>query len=342
MHNLKLGMIVLLLVGIAGKTMADEVDVKRSEKSQQAGFCHYDPGQGGWERINRMTEEILSTQDPSYVILSPHYGMGASFGSDTTSRNILFEGRISHRFHVFGLSCLSKLSRDHLEGFLSFNPKIILRMYRGTSVPVKTPSYMPDFTWFFWRPDWSRGSNRWFVSARIGHHSNGQSGPFMRAGSVNTEDGNFSTNYWRFGMHNFRHEQTLDWSWELAFTSHFGSSNGFFSRERGLEGQYEKQKFSLGLKAGGSDVAAGWVRAINAALNIDYISKGKDYVVKPVQRASFADRWNLSAELMVRPYFFEDMQLFAKYDFGYDYYNIHFQERINRVMLGIAGVIGGR
>lgn len=333
-------MAVALAVLPAAAAQADDTQDCNGSVRQVAGIC-------GVVRscdAEQLIADIQANEDPSYVLFSPHYGTGATFGGDYGSKNILFEGRISHQFHVFDLSCLSRLTNHAVEGFLTFNPKIVLRMYRGTSVPVKTPSYMPDLTWYAWHPSWIDGDRRWFLSVRVGHHSNGQSGPFMKAGRVNTADGNFSTNYWRIAINHMRHQAKFDWSGEFAFTSHFGSPQGFFSREPGLEGQYEKQKFTFGIKAARSFGHESDTRtaSLSSSLSVDYISRGKDFVIKPTLPASAADKWNVTAELRAKPYFFDEVHFFAKYDYGYDYYNIHFQERINRLMLGIAGVIGGR
>jgi len=333
-----LGMITSgLMLALGGTVFADDVIGTGGTGKPAPGFC-------GDIRSNyavQMIEDIQALQDPSYVLLSTHYGAGAAFGADVTSKNILFEGQLSHPFQIFDLSCISRWTGHAVEGFLTFNPKIVLRMYRGTSVPVRTPSYMPDLTWYAWAPNREENPGNWFTSLRVGHHSNGQSGPFMQGGVVNTVDGNFSTNYWRLGINFIQHDPRLIWSGELAFTSHFGSAQGFFSREPGLEGQYEKQKLTLGIKASNWNPATAYIDSMSGRVTVDYVIRGKDYVIRPTVPATFGDKWNISSELMIKPSFFEEVYIFAKYDYGYDYYNIHFQERINRLMLGIGGIIGG-
>ncbi|MCF6358752.1 MAG: phospholipase A, partial [Draconibacterium sp.] len=79
-------------------------------------------------------------------------------------------------------------------------PQIILRMYNEESLPVQTPSYMPQITLYY-----SIGKelsiNNFTMFGKIAHHSNGQQDDFyLENGKVNYKSGNFSTNYFEVGI----------------------------------------------------------------------------------------------------------------------------------------------
>src|SRR5680860_1792947 len=80
-----------------------------------------------------------------------------------------FEGNIIPNFYIRE----SKNSR--LMGVLT--PQIIIRMYQEISCPVRTPSYIPQIT-FYYRLE--NKSNLWTQNLflRFAHHSNGQDGDF--------------------------------------------------------------------------------------------------------------------------------------------------------------------
>jgi hypothetical protein len=79
--------------------------------------------------------------------------------------------------------------------------KIVLRMFAEASAPVRTPSYMPRLTTFFWFGDSAQAATAYFSTAFL-HHSNGQSGAFYKAdGPHNHDGGSFGTNYFEFAAY---------------------------------------------------------------------------------------------------------------------------------------------
>jgi hypothetical protein len=74
-------------------------------------------------------------------------------------------------------------------------------MFAEASAPVRTPSYMPRLTTFFWFGESPTQATAYFSAAFL-HHSNGQSGPFYNSdGSHNHEGGSFGTNYFEFAVY---------------------------------------------------------------------------------------------------------------------------------------------
>jgi len=81
-----------------------------------------------------------------------------------------------------------------------FTPQIILRMYRETSSPVRTPSYKPQIT-IYYRTGKTKRLGYLSFFGRFAHHSNGQDGDFfLENGEINTKSGDFTTNYVEFGV----------------------------------------------------------------------------------------------------------------------------------------------
>lgn len=97
--------------------------------------------------------------------------------------------------------------RWHIGNFihtLQFIPQVKVRIFRNdlhvgdSSMPVRTPSFMPRLTWLFTKSSWwHQDASRWsyYLGPSIFHHSNGQDGPeFKEDGSINTYNGNFAEN----------------------------------------------------------------------------------------------------------------------------------------------------
>ncbi len=87
---------------------------------------------------------------------------------------------------------------------LQFIPQVMVRILRDdeelddTSLPVRTPSYLPRILWNFTSPGlWKYHDLKWSYYGAFSafHHSNGQDGnEFNFDGSINTYNGNFSQN----------------------------------------------------------------------------------------------------------------------------------------------------
>ena len=99
------------------------------------------------------------------------------------------------------------LQRDWLKRFsIAFEPQMTFRIYlsKAQSFPVRPPSFQPKFHFnYFIHPRLDSATTRFqHLSLIIGHLSNGQPNPFFLDSAktiVNLRNGNFSTNYLRFG-----------------------------------------------------------------------------------------------------------------------------------------------
>jgi len=90
-----------------------------------------------------------------------------------------FEGNLIPNFY------LRQSKNSRLVGVIT--PQVIIRMYQEESSPVRTPSYIPQFTLYF-RLNNNKFLNNTSVFGRIAHHSNGQDGDFFLGnGDANTK-----------------------------------------------------------------------------------------------------------------------------------------------------------
>jgi hypothetical protein len=115
-----------------------------------------------------------------------------STGLGGTGPGLIFEGNIAPPFFI--------VSPTYNVALVA-TPKVVLRMFNARSKPVKTPSYMPRATlyWFLHPESVAPGRGARYLSVTLSHHSNGQDGPvFNPDGTVNHESGSFSTNFVEF------------------------------------------------------------------------------------------------------------------------------------------------
>ena len=212
-----------------------------------------------------------------------------------------------------------------------FTPQIILRMYRETSSPVRTPSYKPQIT-IYYRTGKTKRLGYLSFFGRFAHHSNGQDGDFfLENGEINTKSGDFTTNYVEFGVlktgyfarfnavHFFKASfQVNPKSWSSK------ELNGIFPFYR-LHLMYTVFKLPVELKKGekrkSSISLKGRVTWLFGDLN--------DW-----HPLSF-NRFNFSFTFYYHPAFFEDIGFFVQYYHGFDYYNIHFEKQLRVLWAGI-------
>lgn len=210
----------------------------------------------------------------------------------------------------------------HVALFLT--PEIVLRLFAEPSVPVKTPSYMPRLTTFFWFGDLGTDPTVYF-STTIGHHSNGQSGPFFNAdGSRNHDTGSFDTNYVELAAYPvFWKRPFFGWS-SVALEWHPP-----FVEDANLRETYGNTRLHLattiyaGVGSFASDVSAE-LTAIFGDMQ------------KPTNASTFVARFPLAVRYEIRPPAIE-VGLYAAYYQGQDYYNIWYDRFISVLQIGFSG-----
>lgn len=342
-YNMKYNIIKLLMINGA------DINAKDNKGLAAADYHSADPSAKNKTRISDLLtffpessknrKLIEMNMEPSYISLFP---LNVS-DPDNISNNEIFETDINLPINLFGLHPSKNYNQ-----YLIFVAKMSLRMYKEYSSPIKTPSIMPRGIYYFWWNSLNRTLSPYidflYFSFMISHYSNGQSAGFYTSdGKVNTSSGNFSTNFAELSMSII----TLENLWiNMAYQAHLKSTN----REDELSGQYETSKvilsarkffFSYSLQVFGS---------------VSYVTTGRDYIQSPEAatvyhpaiegvRARIQDNFHYQVQVHWRiPCFWrlcfqDDISLFARYDYGYDYYNIHFQEKINTIQFGISGIL---
>lgn len=210
----------------------------------------------------------------------------------------------------------------HVALFLT--PKIILRMFAENSAPVRTPSYMPRLTTFFWFDDSPTGPTSYFSAAFL-HHSNGQSGDFYAAnGDHNHRSGSFGTNYFEFAAYpKFWQSATFGWS-SIVLEWH---PRSFENAE--LRSTYGNLRLRLATTINShlGDYASDLSLGLTAILS---------EMQKPTNASTVFARFPIAIKYAVKPPSI-DVGLYAAYYQGQDYYNIWYDRFISVVQIGIAG-----
>jgi len=236
---------------------------------------------------------------------------------------LIFEGNLIPNFYI------RKSKNSRLMGVLT--PQIIIRMYHERSFPVRTPSYIPQITFYYLITEQKSPKNL-IVFGRFAHHSNGQDGIFfLDNGNINLLTGDFATNFFEPGfiVTNINTRLKAYQFFRTSLEIHPVSWNA-----DELEGIYSKYRwhntFSIFKLPGKSQR--------NTSNNADLSIKGE--VTWMFGNASnwnsiSYERLNLSLTIYYHPDFLEDIGLFVQYYHGSDYYNIYFEHRLDVIRVGL-------
>lgn len=234
---------------------------------------------------------------------------------------LIFETQIAPNFHVrFG----SKF------GF-SMSPKVILRMFDTTSLPVKTPCYMPNITFFAITPLpfiynspllnwWIKKEDITYFTLKIYHYSNGQDGSFYipNTNQVNLKDGSFSTFYYEVAFNWARKDNKLYKGIKSIEDVVYGkiSFEQQFYQEAPLSEIYYRYKIS-----GQSS------RTILETIRM---------ILKPSIMFGNGNDTKYSVDFSTSWRFYKksDFSLFARFYYGPDYYNLRYQNVIWNYSIG--------
>jgi hypothetical protein len=229
---------------------------------------------------------------------------------------LVFEANIAPHFSLLPRS---------LSVALVLTPKIVLRMFQQTSVPVRTPSYMPRLTLFAWFDRTFTGRPLFYSSLTLEHHSNGQSGPFLNIdGTNNHESGSFATTF--FDLSLFRaawKPKLLDFS-QVTLEWHPGIGD-----ELGPKGRYGRVRVHLGTTLLLHPIADAKVDVRLTSILDHFQASSDSPVVKQLERFPFSVRCIVKIPDV-------DVGIYGSYYFGQDYYNIWFDRLVNVFQIGIG------
>jgi len=257
------------------------------------------------------SEVVRANLDLSYLV----YPIGLS-GLDP----LYFEADIAPNFIV---------TRPSWPFAFVLTPKIVVRMFREFSEPVKTPSYMPRAGVFVWFDQTLHGNEpELYTSLTINHHSNGQAGPFfLPDGSINHDDGDFSTDYLELALYATASTQRyFAWS-RLALEWHVD-----ITQTPELRGRYGLRRLHLSSTLLNELPLHGSVSVELSAILDDFLHASDNSAVRVLERFPFALRYAFMLPGI-------DLGFYVGYYFGHDYYNIWFDRLINVIQIGISGAV---
>lgn len=213
------------------------------------------------------------------------------------------------------------------------NLRLIIRMLNTRSLPINTPSYMPDVTFYSLLKEKDSCAN--IATLTLGHHSNGQDHSFYNSeGEVNYINGNFSTNYVKAGFIKKRfskkHRNTT--YYKIAIEQHLN-----IDRNVELNGKYGFTRLKTGIKSVNNSLNR-FIKKIkennyvSAELNTDWIFDK----LAGVKATDASKRLITSLTLSYKPSFCKDFSVFVQSYRGQDYYNIHFVKTLSFVRFGLS------
>lgn len=239
---------------------------------------------------------------------------------------LIFEANINPNFVI--------REREDAKIILILTPQITIRMYDEYSHPVKTPSYIPQLS-FYYLTGKGKSMQNLILFGRLAHHSNGQHGDFYieskdGTSEINLETGDFYTNFFEFGFikTSFGLKKNAVKFFKSSIEAHPRSwmnreMNGIYSGLRWNNSfiiyklpWYSKSEFkksSFSIKAETS-----WI--------IDSINDWQTFNL---------NRFNGALTFYYHPKFLEDIGFYIRFYHGRDYYNIYFDHRLDFIQLGL-------
>jgi hypothetical protein len=235
---------------------------------------------------------------------------------------LMFEANVSPSFII--------RERQDSKLMAVLTPQIVIRMYNQESYPVRTPSYIPQVS-FYYLTKQNKVNKTLSIFAKIAHHSNGQDGSFYNEdGSVNLLTGNFSTNYFELGVIKASYNARLkaikvlkssieihpkSWMLEELENSYSGFRwlNSFTAIKIpfGNDKSSQSPLFSLKLET---------ILMLDQYNNLDLFEP---------------ERINGGLTIYYHPKFLEDIGFFVQFYHGMDYYNINYQHQLDVIRFGI-------
>lgn len=263
---------------------------------------------------------VTAQLEPSYLTI---------LGGEGNIQPLLFEADIAPHFVLAW--------RNH--GFV-FTPKVLFRMFNDStdSAPIRTPSFMPRLTWYYWgfRPSADRDRLD-FISVTLSHHSNGQAGPFYFSDTSepNTLDGSFSTNFIEVTHHRaYGAAPALQATWlRYGLRVHIPFNEDRELRDPEGDDEYGRYRLLLGGQRRG-------ILPIFPSFELPFIVRAEYFYIldKHFQGKPFFSSGRLGLSLTwisVIPAA-ESLGFFVNFYAGQDYYNIWYKQYLTILRVGFT------
>ena len=277
-------------------------------------------GRAAYVALFRVEQEPTYASFPGLVFGMPREPHGGQ------RLRILYEAAIAPPFFLFA---------GERPWLVAITPKILVRQYAGGSYPVPPPSYMPRVTAYYW--GWpftvrTHVDSAVYAFLRLGHHSNGQEGPFFDStattpsGSLvpNYRDGDFFTSYLELGLMQraFRYgplvgaqQLSVEWHPEGWMAKAMRPTYGRYRAH--IDSRFQLPSRRLGPVDG-------------AVVSLGYIGGS----LAPERRA-FRHRPTVSVTFYSDVADIGEFHPFVTYYTGQDYYNIRYDRNLSTVRIGV-------
>ncbi len=209
-------------------------------------------------------------------------------------------------------------------------PQIILRMYNEYSLPVKTPSYMPQITSYYLIGN-KLQKKMLTVFGRLAHHSNGQKNELVLSnGNINLESGDFSTNYIEFGGIVTAMSYSTNAVKFLKTSFEYHPENEV---HRQLNGQYSRFRWHAefsAFKLPRKETNNKHKTDINFDAKLTWLFGDLNNTASITM-----ERLQASLTFSYYPDFLDEIGFFIQLYQGKDYYNVYFNEQRSMIRFGI-------
>ena len=208
-------------------------------------------------------------------------------------------------------------------------PQIIIRMFNEVSYPVRTPSYIPQIS-FYYLANKKEALDYLVLFGKIAHHSNGQEGDFYNAdNTINLQSGSFATNFLEFGFLKTSYSNKLKAIKTIKSSIELHPKEWMLQEMRGvysgLRWHNSFTSFKFPLKEDDNGKAKFSLKA-ETTLMLDNFNNLDFFDI---------NRLNASFTFYYHPKFLEDIGLFVQLYHGYDYYNINYQHQMSIIRFGL-------
>jgi hypothetical protein len=260
-----------------------------------------------------LSKIAMANQSDSYVTLPFDIG---------NLEPLIFEANISPSFVI------RERKDSRLMGVLT--AQIIIRMYNEESLPVRTPSYMPQISVYYLLGD-KYADKKNTIFGRMAHHSNGQEGDFYdENGDVNLRSGNFSTNFIELGYIHTSYSKKLNAVRFFKTSLEMHPQSWMFEELRGLYSGFRWHNtftaFKIPVGNNEKDKRASISLKLETIWMADDINNWNTFDL---------NRLNAGITFYYHPKFLSEIGFFVQYYHGLDYYNIYFQHQIDVIRFGI-------
>ena len=231
------------------------------------------------------------------------------------------------------------LANEHSKFALAIIPDFTVRVRKEQSAGVRTPDFKLGAAAYY---GLKNNSNRYhYIQFNFTHHSNGQDAEARNLdGTINTYNGNFSTNYLQIGFHNGFTRSHAKGENYMAYHQNIALRwNKWFAYEKALENNYgfTRVNYSFSARSYGFFKTA---KNINKEKEYLRLNANFSYAINQINNRPLSQvKHRLNAEITVN-YSFKFMRnTFLMATAGYygeDPYNIYFEDQYSFLRFGIA------